>query len=320
MSRFQRSWALFKQSFKVIGGNKKLLVFPVIITFFSLIIILFFVLPVVFQDTGSAYDTAQHWKTIGGQWVVESKHGIGANDASTLSLTPLAYFAFFIIYLVSMFLATFFNVAFYNEILNALNGNKVFIIRGFKFAFSRIPQILVWSLLAGIVGLLIKQLEQRLGFVGAWLVRLLGIGWSIASVFVIPVIIREQKSKNPIKYLKDSALILKKTWGESLAGYVGINFIGGALTLTTLVFVIGLIVGIAFAGGAFESVLLVSILSIILGVGLLCSFLLHYILHVANHVYRCALFIYASEGIIPQHYTHELMETAWKLKAGRKKQ
>lgn len=306
MNRFQRSWALLKQSFKVIGSNKKLLIYPIIITFFSLLIISFFIVPVVIYDIESAFSSGAKFYNVLGSWVNQNEAG------EILGLKPIAYIIFVLVYFTSMFLTTFFNVAFYNEILNALNGNKVVISRGLKFAMTRIPQIFVWSLLAGLVGVIIKQLEEKLGFIGSWLVRLLGIGWSIASVFVIPVIIREEKSKNPIKYLKDSALILKKTWGESLAGYLGINFIGGFFTLTTL----ALVVGVAILCAVFNSWWLLGITFII---WLLCAFIFNYILHVANHVYRCALFIYASEGVVPEYYSEELMETAWKVKASRNK-
>jgi hypothetical protein len=40
--------------------------------------------------------------------------------------------------------------------------------------------------------------------------KLIGVSWSVASIFVIPIIIREKKSSNPFKLLKNSALMLKK--------------------------------------------------------------------------------------------------------------
>ena len=122
-----------------------------------------------------------------------------------------------------MFLATFFNVAFYSEIIAALNGKGVSFRRGLSTARSRLPSILAWSLLAGVVGWIIRTIEQRLPFAGRIVTGLIGMAWSIAAVFAIPVIIQEQPMRNPIKILQQSAMTLKRTWGEGLIGYVGFS-------------------------------------------------------------------------------------------------
>jgi len=74
-----------------------------------------------------------------------------------------------------MFFATFFNVAFYHEILVALAGQSVSIIRGLKFAGTKWKAVLMWALFAGLVGLIIRQLEERLSFVGRIIARFIGI-------------------------------------------------------------------------------------------------------------------------------------------------
>ncbi len=37
---------------------------------------------------------------------------------------------------------------------------------------------------------------------------------------------------------------------------------------------------------------------------------------VANHIYRCALYLYAAEGTVPAPYDRESMDQAWKFKKG----
>lgn len=39
-----------------------------------------------------------------------------------------------------------------------------------------------------------------------------------------------------------------------------------------------------------------------------------YIVSVAEKIYRGALYLYASEGLLPEQYSREIMETAWKRK------
>ena len=48
-SRFQRSWQLFKSSLFIIARNKQLLVFPIIIFCLTMLIMLFFLAPVVLR-------------------------------------------------------------------------------------------------------------------------------------------------------------------------------------------------------------------------------------------------------------------------------
>jgi type II secretory pathway component PulF len=62
MSKLQRSWLLFKNSLSIMTRNKQLLVFPIIVFLFTMLIVLFFLAPVVLRPTGFTYTSAQHWQ------------------------------------------------------------------------------------------------------------------------------------------------------------------------------------------------------------------------------------------------------------------
>ena len=53
----------------------------------------------------------------------------------------------------------------------------------------RLADILAWSLCTGLIGLAIRTLEARVGVVGRWIVGLIGLAWSVASVFAVPIIV-----------------------------------------------------------------------------------------------------------------------------------
>jgi len=206
-----------------------------------------------------------------------------------------------------MFLTTFFNVAFYNEILAALNRQPVSLGRGLKFACKRINAILMWTLFAGLVGLIIKTIEQRLDVVGRIVVRMIGVTWSIASVFVIPIIVRDQESVNPITALRKSAAMLKRTWGEGLIGYAGIAF-GNLIVLFGSLLLLG---GAVFLSAQLNNSWL---LVITLGVWFLALMAWGYLMNVVGLVYKGALYLYAAEGNVPQPYSKELLDAAWKFR------
>ena len=307
MSKFQRSWALFRSAMHVLGQHKKLLWFPITTTLLTLVIIAFFLIPLAFWNTGHAMSDPEHWKALASNWFTWSH----VDNYLQMHVNPAGYVLLAGIYLLATFFITFFNVAFFNEIINALNGRPVSILGGFRFAVSRLKAIAAWSLFTGVIGLFIKSLEERLGWVGQWIVKLIGIAWSVASVFAVPVIVREGNHATPMKFLKTSAGILKKTWGESLIGYVGIQ-VGGWLFAGVALIAAIVVAAIASLFGA--------VYSIVLGLAtfFILVFIAAYVVSVASQVYRGALFIYATEGVVPGPFDAEMMEMAWKVKSGRK--
>lgn len=338
MTKFQQSWQLFKASITVTLRYRKLLWFPVLTLILTAFIAVFFLsamaLPVVLHHTGYHLDQKEHWAALGNYYfpapaaqAKPARPGAGAADALNVLVTgqPAAvdktgnpgaarfpwrsvYFVPF--YFVSMFLATFFNVAFYSEIIAALNGKGVSFRRGLGVARSRLPSILAWSLLAGAVGWLIRAIEQRVPLLARVVVGLIGMAWSIAAVFAIPVIIQEQPMRNPIKILQQSAMTLKRTWGEGLIGYVG--FSAGSLvifgcSLMPMLLLVGFVV-------AFKSTWLIWLLVVVGVIWVIGLLLVAYVSGVAKHVYRCALYLYAAEGVVPEPYNQDLMDMAWKVK------
>lgn len=344
----KRSWHLIQASVSILQRHPKFLVFPVVTTFFTAVILLFFIAPVALRPTGYPYSDARHWEVVyhsifhetsapthvavGSSESVESE--MSGTDPSTKSIaTPTTHSpdtyrgvrqgglssedrphltAFGIVYcgaayFLSMVLATYFNVAFYHEILSALRGNGVSIRRGLAYALTRWQAVLLWATFAGLVGLLIRQLEERVDFFGKLIIGLIGTAWSVASIFVVPVLVMETESINPFGMLKKSALTLKRTWGESLIGFVGIQA-GGML----VAFVSVLLALVAIA---------VSIISLSIWVALATVFVwlftvvaLSYFVSIANHIYRCALYLYATEQRISEPYSLELLQMARKVK------
>jgi len=299
--KLQRSWSLFTGSLQVIRQNPRLMLFPLTTSVCSVVMLLFFLAPALLYPSGHTLQEGAHWRGLAAF--------LGFDLAGAKShLRPNGLFYAYLAagYLVSMFMATFFNVAFYHEILQALAGNPVSIRTGLRFASRRLPSILAWSLFAGLVGLIIQALEEKLGWVGRWVMRFVGMVWSVASVFAIPVIIRED-NPNPIGLLRNSALLLRKTWGESLIGYVGITAASWIVLVGSLVFLIG---------AALVAAMLKAPVLIVLAVAiwLFAMLVLGYLSSVAADVYRCALYVYASEGVVPAPYTAEMLDAAWKVK------
>ena len=338
-TKFQRRWMLFKASITVTLRHRKLLLFPVLTVFLTAVIGLFFVsaitLPLTLHPTGHRFYEPQHWLALGtyyfppasdqpvagepGSKAAEGRDSSAAahsadanrgNQPNNFRAGPAYRWRYpfgIVIYFASMVLATFFNVAFYNEIIAALNGRGVSFRRGLGVALSRWRPILAWSMLAGAVGWIIRTIAEKLPLAGRIVTGLIGLAWSVAAVFAIPVIIQEKTDWNPIKTLRQSALTLKRTWGEGLIGYVGFSAASMVMVGFSLPILI-VVVGLAFY-----------LKSVWLGVGagvlwVLGLILISYVSNVAGHVYRCALYLYAAEGVVAEPYDSQLLDMAWKVK------
>ena len=330
MNKIKRSLKLLQAAFAVLFREKKLLLFPFIATALVLVMALFFIAPIVLYPTGHSVFTSEHWSALGDKvshWFnLEPSHRfvsktIPVEITSSMGGTtqflvghPWTAAAFALLYFISMFLATFSNVAFYHEIMQALNGNAVSIRRGFRFAMTRWKAVLLWSLFAGLVGYLIQVLQERLGIIGRMVTGLIGFVWSVACIFIIPTLVRDTETSNPLEHLRHSAGTLRRTWGELIIGFVGLEAAFGALFLSALLLVITVAgISIYCLNSSFHGAT-VWIIAAGIAMLLLLGLVLSCISSVVNPVYRCALYIYATEGVVPGTFDRELLDSAWKVK------
>jgi len=125
----------------------------------------------------------------------------------------------------------------------------------------------------------------------------------------VPILVREPSLANPFDVLTKSARTLKASWGEMLAGYLGMQG-------TNLLFLWGslLLWGIT---GAFAIVTHNAWILLIVGVPWLLSLVMYgYLASIASRVYLCALYMYAADGVVPGPYDASMMTMAWKMKKG----
>jgi hypothetical protein len=286
-AKIHTSWELMQSSLRVLRAQPRLALFPIVSTLCAVVLALFFFAPIVVLLAEQGWTTAT------------------ADEIRDLG-KPVFYTYGAVIYLVSLFVATYFNTAFYHEILRALAGEDVSVAGGLRFANGKLKSILLWSLLAGTVGLIIRAIEERMDWLGKIVLAAVGTAWSVAAVFAIPVLIRREDG-NPLAVLRDSAVTLKRTWGESLVGFVGINLAGLVLAFAAAALAVAILLFAAFGHGGWFAVFL-GVVWLIVVVGL------SYGIHLATHVYRCALYVYASEGVVPGPFTAEMMNAGWKIK------
>ncbi len=177
------------------------------------------------------------------------------------------------------------------------DGGNPTLADGLRNAVARLPQILAWSLVAATVGMLLRLLESRSERMGRLATGLLGAAWSIATYFVVPVLVLERLG--PFAALKRSLSVMRQSWGEALVSNLGIGMIN---------FVLVLVAAIPLGVGAMLG-------SVALPIGAAISVGLWVILALASSaagaVLNAALYEYAATGNVPTQYDAALLQNAF---------
>lgn len=281
--RLSRSWQLVKASAAVLNEDRKLLLFPLISFAAMLAVLVSFALPLV-------------------GWLV---WGQSAAQGTAMASTSL-YAAVFAFYLVQYFVIFFFNTALVGAAMIRLEGGTPTLQDGLRIAGSKWVSILGYAAIAATVGMVLKAIQERVGFLGRIVVSLLGAGWTVATYLVVPVL--AARDVGPIDAVKESASILKRTWGENLAGQAGLGLATGALYVCIVLLGGALLVGAIVSGSA-----TLVVLSVLLVIG---AVLLAALVHGAlSGIYAAALYRYATQGGNAQGFDSGTLRNAFIAKA-----
>ncbi|MBP6483577.1 MAG: hypothetical protein KA254_03045 [Rhodoferax sp.] len=281
--RLSRSWQLVKASASVLKQDRMLVLFPLISSMAMLAVLASFAIPVM-------------------GWVVFS--GRSATGSAVAGST--FYALGFLFYLTQYFVIFFFNAALVGAAMIRLDGGDPTLSDGLRLAASRWTSILGYAAIAATVGLVLRVIAERVGFLGRLITSLLGAGWTVATFLVVPVLVA--RDVGPAQAVKESALILKRTWGENLVGQAGLG-VAFALIQFVVVLLGVALVGTAMAGGS--AILIV--LSLMLTIGcVLLSILVHGAL---SGIYAAALYRFATQNGNAQGFAPDALRGAFVAKA-----
>lgn len=211
LNRIFRTWDLMGQSLAVLRSDKELMWLPI----FSGIACL--ALTVILLSGGTLLFLPQ----------LRAMGAAGAHARPHMSQGMWAFMLLF--YVANYFIVIFFNVALVSIASDRIAGGHATMNDGLQVAWQRKGKILQWALLAATVGMLLRALEDRLNWLGRMVVSFIGITWTLATFFVVPLLAAEDVG--PGEALARSARLFRETWGEELVG--GFSF-GLIFTLLAL--------------------------------------------------------------------------------------
>jgi hypothetical protein len=221
--RIARSWRLSRLAWQIVRSDRAILVLAITSTLLSAV-----ALAVVYDLTGM-FSAHRH-------------RGDGHFALITLIVAfPLT------------FLSVFFNTAIAAAANGVLEGKRLSLRDALAVPGRRIGQVAAWSLLATVVGVIIDQIARRLPLLGNVIVRVVGLSWSLAALFVVPILATEGCAAP--ECLRRSVTLVKKRWGEGISGNVLIT-LWAVVLIVPLAFLLGIAIALSRGHGGVRVALL----------------------------------------------------------------
>ena len=265
MGRIERSFRLVQQSYRILMHDKELMILPLISGVITIgVAVSFFFTFNITED--------------------------GVRDGQAETLVPV-----FLLYVITYAIGIFFQAAVIAGATERMRGGNPTVGSALAAAWQRIGSILMWAVVAATVGTILRAIHDRSAFIGRIVVALVGAAWSLATFFVVPVLVFEDLSVGDS--FKRSWAVFKKTWGETVVGSAGVGVVAFLAWLTLM-----LVVMLLFAVNAVWTAVIVGV------TGGICLMLFFAAL---QGVYVASLYRFATEGKEAGGFDHDLMANAF---------
>ena len=274
MNRISRTWELANISWSVLRADKELMLLPIMSAVCTLLVTASFIMPIItIQDVRTDLEGSM-------------------NNAS-----PALYAGLFLFYLANYFVVIFFNTALIGAATMRLRGGDPTLRDGLAFAWANAGRIMQWAIVSATVGMVLRAIEERVGWLGKVVVGMFGAAWSLATYFVIPVMVYEDVG--PMEAVRESASLFTRTWGERVVGSISFGLLFFLMAIPAFI-----AVAIAASLGT-ATLIVIAILSTIYVLTLV-------VINAAlNGIFVAALYQYAQSGATSGPFTPQLLKGAW---------
>ncbi|MCK4999482.1 MAG: hypothetical protein KAS23_08100 [Anaerohalosphaera sp.] len=280
-SRISNTWSLMGQSWQLLKQDKEMLIFPLLSGICCLLVIASYVVPVLNSEEG--FLPPDSAAVSEGDAAYDQDTSYIAYESDSTQDQIIYYAKLFLFYLSCYLIIIFFNTAIVGCVSMRIHGHDPTIADGFKIAVSKLGLIIGWALVAATVGLILRIIEDKNRKVGAFIAAILGMAWAAISFLVLPIMVIE--NKKPFTALKESSVMLKKTWGDQLMG----NF-----TFGMIFFLLGIPAFLLIFVGIMAQSIMITGICIAIGVVYLIAISL--IQSALQVIFQTALYYYARDG------------------------
>lgn len=147
----------------------------------------------------------------------------------------------FISYFIVSVITVFWNAAIIASAYERMTtGRNPSFSYGIKQAMKCFPQILIWGLISGTVGVIIGFFEAMaesdnivVAIIGHIISFMISFAWWMTTFFVVPMIVLE--NSGVFESMKKGPKLFDETWGENIVASVGTGIINFIVILTIIV-------------------------------------------------------------------------------------
>jgi hypothetical protein len=205
----------------------------------------------------------------------------------------VTYGALFLVYLGSTFIASFFTAGLMHATRDTFRGEEPGVRRSLRAAWSNAGTLLAWSVIAAVVSVVIRAIEESSDIGGKIVALVFSLAWAVITYFVIPVIVFENVSIRGA--FSRSGSLVKDIWGESIGAEAGVSIV-------SFLFVVA---GVLVAAGLFVALpgntLGLAVVAVVGGGAILLAVLVGYAL---TGIAKTALYVYGTDGEQPRYFSN----------------
>lgn len=276
MGRFANTWRLTKTSWSLLKQDRELLWLPVL----SMLVIL---------------------AVVAAAAVVGFVTGSFDADGGTESLSGSAAVLGLVFAFVATATVVFFEGALVAGAHERMTGGDPTVRSAMSKAASRLPSLLGWAFITMTVGLLLRFLRERMGWLGQMLTFLAEAAWGVATYLVVPAIIIDDYRS--FAGVKQSMSLVRRTWGENLISQAGFGLLGFVLALPIVLIAVLIAVLVPGVG---------TIVGIVLGVAGVLA--VSVVIGALGQYFKTALYEYATDGVAHGGYDTDQMRASFRTK------
>jgi len=224
----------------------------------------------------------------------------GSGSASFAShVTPVDWLVLVAVGVLVTFVSVVSHATIIARVMARFHGERISNLRAAAAALTKSPHLLAWAFINYVVISILRSIGRR-GIIGLLLGWLLRAGWLLASFFVVPVILFEDRGA--VGGIKRSVELCRARWGENVIGNSAIGIIG--VVAITVDVIVAALVGAAFAplGAAVGAI------------GLVLTIL---VLTVASAAFNAALYWFAVTDQSPGPYAVDDLASAYRRRTRR---
>lgn len=277
--KLSNSWELTKESFNVLMLDKELMVFPVISAVATVTLLASFFVPAAMLIDPETM----------------------ADESSAVN-SLIAFGGLFMFYFIGTYVMMFCNTALLYCAKIRFEGGDPTISDGLAAGWKNKTKILYWAAISGTIGVVLAQLEQKLGFLGSIIRKLAGGAWVIITYFAVPVLIFEDVA--PGEAISRSKTVVQKMWGEAAIAHLGMGAVQQLVGLGGFLIMLASI-PLAIKMESVE----IFLIGLALGVIILVTTTI--VFSCLAQIYRAALYIYATTNEPPRAFRRELLDGAF---------